>query len=347
MNLYLIYPAAALLLIFFYGKEKWIYNFVLTILLTFYFFLDRIFILFIVFHSLAIIIYYMDDVFVSLRSFFRKISTWLSPLSYPLKSLITVIPLILMIIYLFHNSRYKLFREFRYDFPENPVKFLKPLKIKGNIFNTLYTGGYTAFHLFPDNRVFSDSKDFIRDEIIQSVYNEIINADTLWEEELDNYNIDIVLLDFTMDNRGNDPLLWDMLYKSSWKLVFFDDKYALFLRDKPEYKFITDKFSISFFNPFEKNSLYRAVKNDPAKMAEILKNLITFSENSYYLNMYLGVAYNYLSDIKNAREYFRKAIKINPEGFNAYNNLGYMYIQYGEWRNALICFEKAVSVNKN
>lgn len=57
----------------------------------------------------------------------------------------------------------------------------------------------------------------------------------------------------------------------------------------------------------------------------------------------LALAYQRLDKFDLSLQHFRKAIDLKPDFPDAYNNMGVLYSQRGDWDDALKCFSKAVS----
>jgi tetratricopeptide (TPR) repeat protein len=58
-----------------------------------------------------------------------------------------------------------------------------------------------------------------------------------------------------------------------------------------------------------------------------------------------GVAAEHKKDLKAAIEHFQKAIELDPEYLEAYNNLGVRYMENGEYDQALTYFNKAIQLD--
>lgn len=61
----------------------------------------------------------------------------------------------------------------------------------------------------------------------------------------------------------------------------------------------------------------------------------------------LGVSYYRKKDLKNAFDYYNKAITCNPSNPSAHSNLGTIYFETGDYQNAERAFLKALSLDKN
>ena len=59
----------------------------------------------------------------------------------------------------------------------------------------------------------------------------------------------------------------------------------------------------------------------------------------------LGVIYKNLQENQKARDCYEKAIEIDPNYANAHNNLGVIFKNQKEYQKAKECFEKAIEIN--
>ena len=66
-------------------------------------------------------------------------------------------------------------------------------------------------------------------------------------------------------------------------------------------------------------------------------------------NILLTIAqiYTQKNNLIKSKIYLKKAIKINPDYFIAYSNLGSVFYQLGEFKKARECYEKAIQINPN
>ena len=71
--------------------------------------------------------------------------------------------------------------------------------------------------------------------------------------------------------------------------------------------------------------------------------------NPNYVNAYnnLGILYNQLGEYKKSMNCYEKAIQIQPNNASAHNNLGFVLNQLDEHQKAMNCFEKAIQIESN
>lgn len=107
----------------------------------------------------------------------------------------------------------------------------------------------------------------------------------------------------------------------------------------------------SFLKALEVDPNYILARKNLEALSKILNKPINIpfitKENdvTYYLK--LGIeAYNE-KDLKKAEEYFKKAISIDGNSQEAYNNLGAVYFEEGKYEEAVSMFKKALEIDKN
>jgi tetratricopeptide (TPR) repeat protein len=61
----------------------------------------------------------------------------------------------------------------------------------------------------------------------------------------------------------------------------------------------------------------------------------------------VGIAYQHLSDVKNAEKYYREALKTNPEYAEVWNNLGTLYYARKKYGDAIGYYRRALKYSPN
>lgn len=108
-------------------------------------------------------------------------------------------------------------------FPSAAVDWIMANRPPGNIYNTYGWGGYLIWRL-PDYPVYIDGRaDLYGDRFIET-YIQIYNAQSGWEENLVNNNVNLVLVE---NGSGIGNALEQI---SGWELVFYDESAKLFRR---------------------------------------------------------------------------------------------------------------------
>ena len=89
-------------------------------------------------------------------------------------------------------------------------------------------------------------------------------------------------------------------------------------------------------------------KENNIKVAKKLYNA-TLKIDPYYVDAYnnLGILQNQLGEFEKAKSCYEKVIQIQPNNAAAYNNLGYTLKELGENQKAINCYEKAIKIQPN
>lgn len=111
-------------------------------------------------------------------------------------------------------------KEYRFDpgvYPVDAVNWLEEHPQDGHMFNYFTWGGYLQYRLYPEKRVFIDSKsDFYGEEFVRQ-YMQVINLSEGWEYVLEEYHVNWVIL--PNDEPASRALIRDL----GWKILYEDD----------------------------------------------------------------------------------------------------------------------------
>lgn len=170
------------------------------------------------------------------------------------KGIIIALSAILFILFfrspLFEQSRDKLIEPT--FVPVNATEFIKQRAPQSNIYNDINWGGYLIWKLYPDYKVFSDTRTLNLE--IYRQYLSILNANETmylgipeWKALLDMYSINTVVHSTVNPYSGEIfPLMLKLMKDDSWHLVYIDGVAAILVR----------KMSPNFFE-FPKDYLLR------------------------------------------------------------------------------------------
>lgn len=189
-----------------------------------------------------------------------------------------------MVINTYNNSIYKeqlgnKFREtgtgINEDFyPVQMAEFMKKEKITeigSNPFNNLRMGGFFVWN-FEGKRNFIDSRNLNNE--IMAEYKSIDQRQNGFEDKLGKYGVDYIMysMPYLTTNAGDiEKNLIAYLSKSvKWKLVFWDDKSFLFVRNEAKFAEVIYKYEYKYLTPsnyiFRKNIITDALKNDRSRV---------------------------------------------------------------------------------
>ena len=134
-------------------------------------------------------------------------------------------------------------------------------------FNHFGTGGSLVWN-FPDSKNFIDSRN-LNDEIFFE-YNGIISMKPGFEKKLDEHDIDYALYlapDLVrMPQEMERTIISYFTKNEDWKLVFWDDKSFLFVKNLPKFKDIIDKYEYRYASPY--NFIYNKKILENANIAD-------------------------------------------------------------------------------
>lgn len=118
------------------------------------------------------------------------------------------------------------FGENKDTFREPLILFIKENGLQGKILNNQQVGAFLTYFLFPQIKVYSDTRDdlFANTRILTDYYF-VTNQNTKILQLIYKYNPDFVLADLS-DGFSYKPLF----YSNNWSLVYFDNRYFLFVK---------------------------------------------------------------------------------------------------------------------
>ncbi len=124
-------------------------------------------------------------------------------------------------------------------------------EIGGRIFNHFGTGGFFIWN-FEGKQNFIDSRN-LNDDLFGK-YQQILSKRPGFEKKLDEYNLDYAIYlapDLVRDTKEMEQTVISYFCKSpDWKLIFWDDKSFLWVRNIPKFKELIDKYNYEYFTPY-------------------------------------------------------------------------------------------------
>ncbi len=146
-------------------------------------------------------------------------------------------------------------------FPAGAVRFVKDLGLRGNLYNSGDFGGYLAFELAPERKIFQ--------------YNHhTVFGDTRYylahPQELERWNINYALIAHGAERRALFP-------PAQWAMLYSEPVGTLLLRRSAENAALIERYEIRYFEPLRLNydDLVR-LANDPAVYPRLLHEMATY-----------------------------------------------------------------------
>jgi len=173
--------------------------------------------------------------------------------------------------------------------PVGAADFIEEHNLQGPMFNTMEAGGYLAWRLWPEQRVFLDGRNevFIG-KPIQDFISMVFLFDG-WERVFDSYHFGYAVIRYRdWDSFDIDPvlsrLMKTLMEKEGFRLVYWDDAVALLVAPREENKEIIDTYEYKIVTPLiDPTSIPQ--EQWPGAEEEFNRALQT-SEPSYLLDNY-------------------------------------------------------------
>lgn len=229
--------------------------------------------------------------------------------------------------------------------PRREAAFIKQANIQGNMFNMFEDGGYLLYSLYPEKKIFIDGRvdPYICCELPD--YFALQNKTPLPLEQfspfakafIDKYHFNYAIL--SIDNYF--PIkIAKTIQKDNWKLVYWNDKQAIYVRDDGINNDVIAKYGAFAATPFGKEP-YLKGQRDKALAEYLRMDTITPSANA---KSTIGFIYLQKGELANARKYLLDAIYISPDLTSAIANLAEVYLQQGNPAKAISIYSQLIIV---
>lgn len=169
-------------------------------------------------------------------------------------------------------------------------------------FNHFGTGGFLVWN-FPESKNFIDSRN-LNDSIFFE-YNTIITKKPGFEKKINEYNFDYAIYlapDLVRMPQEMEQTIISYFVKKNddWKLVFWDDKSFLFVKNLPKFKDIINRFEYKYINPYnygyQRNIIDNAIKNDLQTVKNEINRKLNEDRNSIVINSILQIFGNKINN---------------------------------------------------
>lgn len=222
--------------------------------------------------------------------------------SSPVPKLVIEVILLFFIVNLPNDKLYLSYLEYyrvsgfgiNSDFiPTQMFDFMRANNIPGTgekPLNHFGSGGFLVWN-FPQSKNFIDSRN-LNDEIFNE-YNTIMAKKSGFENKLKQYDFDYSLYlapDLVRAPQEMEQTIISYMSKrpEEWKLVFWDDKSFLFLKNLPKFKEIIDTSEYKYVTPYNflynKNVLEKGVKEEPERVKKELQRKLSEDPNGLIIN---------------------------------------------------------------
>ncbi|MBN3038959.1 MAG: tetratricopeptide repeat protein [Candidatus Omnitrophica bacterium] len=235
--------------------------------------------------------------------------------------------------------------------------FIVEAKPEGNMFNTYGMGSYFIWRLYPQWKVMVDGRNVHSSESYR-FYLESLKGEGKFKKLAAEYKINFVALDYIFLTKTH-SLIKELYNNKDWKLVYFDDKAVIFIKNIEKNRGIIRQYAIDFEDDTPREIVLKEERENtwlnianPANrlvnMANLFRILDLPQQRIYYLRSalaidadcveayrMLGLAYLEQGGLKQAKENLEKAIELSPGDREAHSSLGYIYGVMGEPERAI------------
>lgn len=176
--------------------------------------------------------------------------------------------------------------------PTQMFDFMKESKVTETgerIFNHFGTGGFFVWN-FPDKKNFIDSRN-LNDDIFFK-YNQLIVKRPGFEQKLEEYGIDYAIYlapDLVRGPQEMEQTIISYFCKSKdWKLVFWDDKSFLWVKNLPKFSELINKYEYKYVNPYnvvyQKNVIEKGILEDKETVKKEMNRKVTEDPKGIIIN---------------------------------------------------------------
>ncbi|MFA6217540.1 MAG: tetratricopeptide repeat protein [Candidatus Omnitrophota bacterium] len=249
------------------------------------------------------------------------------------------------------------------QYPEKAVTFVLENNFPARMFNDFNSGAYFIGKTFPRRKVFIDGRtELYGPEFFKQYVNMLDNEGAAFDTAEKTYRLEAAFIEILA---GNFPALIKRLYKSpQWKLVYFDDRAVVFLKDTSSNRVLLQKFGIDLrgysfpqadVRKVGAKQLYPTVQMQLAALFNFLEIddlVVAGAREALRIMPHCAEAYTLLGKVNmrkkqyaQAYENFRIAAVYLPRVPGILVDLGESLCELDDTKSALTYFERALKGN--
>lgn len=214
--------------------------------------------------------------------------------------------------------------------PVQAVDFIVDHGLKGPMFNSYGIGGYLIWRLYPEEKVFVDGRvemygtDFLKTYMLY------------WHPEVWNNYVKRYHFSYAIIDREPDYTTRYLDENPDWKLVFFDDRAMVYVKNTPEHSALIRQYGYHYIRPGADGFGYldRHLIDPPTAGAVVEELKRSLRDEGYSLNTHLMLGYCYTRMGRGyfplALQEFRAAAGIMPEGKDIREKIRWLEREIGQ-----------------
>jgi len=284
--------------------------------------------------------------------------------------------LVMLIAGLSYAIYYKFSSPPRYDslglgisadsFPVGSTRFIKSANLTGNMYNTDRYGGYLAYYLFPERKIFHYNHHTLFNALERYVHEPESRAQ--WQ------------INYAIVGRSDE---WDMFSRDGFVPIYWEPTGAVMIKNTDENKALIRRYAIRYFSPVmpreefyvkAKNPLimpslaketsdYLAERQDlektdilvamlskqsivaPQTTLELLTRALPYNANNPKLASSIGILSYQLGLTEQAAKYLAVALSLDPSQIEARFSLAYLLFDQQKFEEAASHFKQILRMN--
>jgi len=235
-------------------------------------------------------------------------------------------------------------------YPRRACDFVEENGISGPIFNNLGAGGYLIWRFYPSRKVFIDGRLEVYDTTHYALYQRTLSDEEVWKQVVNHYDINCVILSHILP--GNSDMIRRLYADKNWKLVYYDDVAAIFLRDTQRNRRIIEMgeqdHSLpeggTYFSSLYRGDFFSIIGLTDRAIKEYRRAIDFYPRcvvgHNNLGNLYLEKGWN-----EKALEQFKQALKEDTGLVEVYNNIGLAYLNLGRYEEAIAAYTKGLKIS--
>lgn len=239
---------------------------------------------------------------------------------------------------------------------EAAVDFLKESGITGRLFNCISLGDYLIWRLYPEQKVFIDTREQAYSPQLLDDYQQIENSPVAWKDLGQKYAFDLVVWD-NANRKSSFPRF--VLDTPEWKLVHLDQNVSVWLKESESSREWLEKYSFDD-EKLQQRAEQLMQSSDFAGLENLGYFFQTIGKNELAINSFeraleinparemafeLGKSYVQNGQNDKAAQAFKRAVGLDDEFVSAYISLGEAYYQDADFSGARQAWEKALQID--